>query len=76
MSIGHIFQYFQWTSFRFETVVSTRRNNLVVEEISQNKSAFQTQVTYFINQEEKHVSMQHNSILTLMKSKALFSALI
>ena len=76
MSIGHIFQYFQWTSFRFETVVSTRRKNLVVEEISQNKSAFQTLVTYFINQEEKHVSMQHNSILTLMKSKALFSALI
>ena len=76
MSIGHIFQYFQWTSFRFETVVSTRRNNLVVEEISQNKSTFQTLVTYFINQEEKHVSMQHNSILTLMKSKALFSALI
>ena len=76
MSIGHIFHYFQWTSFRFETVVSTRRNNLVVEEISQNKSAFQTLVTYFINPEEKHVSMQHNSILTLMKSKALFSALI
>ena len=76
MSIGHIFQYFQWTSFRFETVVSTRRNNLVVEEISQNKSAFQTLVTYFINQEEKHVSMQHNSILTLTKSTALFSALI
>ena len=46
--------------------------NLVVEEISRNKSVVQTPITYFINQKEKHVSIRCNSILTLMKSDAPF----
>ena len=38
----------------------------------------QTCITYFVTQKKKqqHVSIQHNSILTLMKSGAPFSALI
>ena len=51
---------------------STQPINLVVEEISQNKPVFQIPITYFINQKEKHVSIRHNSILTLMKSDVLF----
>ena len=51
---------------------STQPIKLLVEEISQNKSTVQTPITYFINQKEKHVSIQHNSILTLMKSVAPF----
>ena len=51
---------------------STQTIKLLVEEISQNKSTVQTPITYFINQKEKHVSIQHNSILTLMKSGAPF----
>ena len=47
---------------------STQPINLVVEEISRNKPVVQTPITYFINQNEKHVSIQHNSILILMKS--------
>ena len=46
--------------------------NLLVEEISRNKSTVQTPITYFINQKEKHVSIRHYSILTLMKSRASF----
>ena len=46
--------------------------NLGVEKISQNKSVVQTPITYFINKKEKHVSIRHNSILTLMKSGAPF----
>ena len=60
------------TSFHFEAVFSTQPINLVVEEISQNKFFLQTPIIYFINQKEKHVSIQHNSMLTLMKSGALF----
>ena len=46
--------------------------NLVVEEISQNKPFLQTLIIYFINQTEKHVSIQHYNVLTLMKSGAPF----
>ena len=60
------------TSFHFETLFSTQPINIVVEEISRNKSVVQTTITYFINQKEKHVSFRHNSILTLMKSGAPF----
>ena len=51
---------------------STQPINLVVEEISRNKSAVQTPITYVINQKEKQVSMRHNRILTLMKSGVPF----
>ena len=46
---------------------TTQTNNLTFEEIYQNKPVVQTPITYFINQKEKHVSIRHNSILTLMK---------
>ena len=75
MSIRHIFQYLclvVGTSFHTETLFSTQPFNLVVEEISPNKSAVQTPITYFINQKEKHVSIRHNNILILMKSWAPF----
>ena len=45
---------------------------LIIEEISRNKSVFQTPITYFINQKEKDVPIRHNNILTMMKSGALF----
>ena len=51
---------------------STQPINLITEEISQNKSAVQTTITYFTNQKEKHVSIRHNDILTLMKSGVPF----
>ena len=51
---------------------STQSINLIVEEFSWNKPVAQTPITYFINKKEKHVSIQHNSILTLMKSSAPF----
>ena len=73
MSIQHIFQYYCYvvrTSFHFETLLSTQPINLVVQEISRNKSVVQTPTPYFINQKEKHVSTRHNGILTLMKSGA------
>ena len=67
MSIRLIFQYYYvGTGFHLEPF------DLVVEEIYQNKSAVQTIITYFINQKEKHVSIRHSSVLTLMKSGALF----
>ena len=74
MSIQYIFQYCYviGADVSFETMFSTHPINLVVEEISQNKSVVQTPITYFINQKEKHVSIRHNSILTLMKSGAPF----
>ena len=75
MFIRHIFQYCCYivrSSFHFETLFSAQPINLVVEEISRNKSVVQTPITYFINQKEKHVSIRHNSILTLMKSGAPF----
>ena len=75
MSIRHIFQYycdFVGTSFHFETLIYTQPINLVVEDISRNKSVVQTPITYFLNQKEKHVSVQNTSILTLMKSGAPF----
>ena len=75
MYIRHIFRYYCYvvlSSFHFETLFSTQSINLVVEEISRNKSLVQTPITYFINQKEKYVSIRHNSILTLMKSGAPF----
>ena len=72
MSIRHIFQYYCYVSFHFETLFSTQPINLVVEEISRNKSAIQTPITDSINQKEKHVSIRHDSILTLIKSDAPF----
>ena len=51
---------------------STQPINLVVEEISRNKSAIQTPITGSINQKENHVSIRHNSKLTLIKSDAPF----
>ena len=60
--------------FSFYTgMFSAQPINLVVEEIPRNKSVVETPITYFINQKEKHVSIWHNSILTLMKSGAPFS---
>ena len=59
--------YVAGTSFNFQTLVSTQPINLV-EEVSQNKSVAQTPMTYFIDQKEKHVSIWHNSIVTLTKS--------
>ena len=50
----------------------TQPINLVVEEISQNKSAVQSLIPYFKNQKEKRPSIRHNSTLTLMKSGAPF----
>ena len=73
MSIQHISQYYCYvvrTGFHFETLIYTHRINLVVEEISRNKPIVQTPITYFINKKGKHVSIRHNSILTLMKSGA------
>ena len=61
-----------WDKFHFKTLFSTQPINLVVEEISQNKTVVQTPITCFINQKEKHLFIQHNCILTLMKSGALF----
>ena len=75
MSIRHIFQFnvtFLGQVFTLKRCFLLRPINLVVEEISQNKSVVQTPVTYFINQKEKHVSIRHNSILTLMKSGTPF----
>ena len=75
MSIQYIFQYLCYvvrTCFHFETLFSTRPTNLVVEEISRKKSAVPTPIPYLLNQKEKHVSIQHNSILTVMKSGAPF----
>ena len=63
---------FVWISIHFETLFSTQPVDLVVEDIPRNKSVFQTVITHFINQKEKHVSIRHNSILTLMKSGAPF----
>ena len=60
------------TIFHFEALFSTQPINLAVEEISRNKSFVQTQITFFINQKQKHVSIRHNSILTLMKFAAPF----
>ena len=70
MSIWLILQcwcYVVWTSLHFERLFSTQPISLVVEEISRNRSAVQIPITDFINQKEKHVSIRHNSILTLMK---------
>ena len=75
MPIRHIFQYYCYvvrTGFHFETLFSTELINLVVEKISRNRSVVQTPITYFINQKEKHVSIRHDSMLTLMKSGAPF----
>ena len=75
MSICHILQYYcqvARVSFHFETLFSTQLINLFVEEISRNKFVVQTPITYFINQKEKHVSIRHKSILTMMKSGAKF----
>ena len=44
----------------------------LVEEISRNKSAVQTPITYFIHQKEKRVLIPHSSTLTFMKSEAPF----
>ena len=57
---------------------TTQTNYLTFEEIYQNQPVVQTLITsrtYFINQKEKHVSIRHNSILTLMKL-LLFDLLI
>ena len=51
---------------------STQPIDSVVEEISRIKYVVQTTITYFINQKEKHMSIRHNSTLTLMKSGAPF----
>ena len=61
-----------WINFHFERLFSTQPINLVVEEISRNKPVVQTPVPHFLNQKEKHVSIRHNSLLTLMKSGAPF----
>ena len=75
MSIRQIFQcycYIVGTSFHFEMLFSTEPINLVVEEISWNKTVVQTSLTCFTNQKEKHVSIRHNGILTLIKSGVPF----
>ena len=75
MFIRHIFQYLCYvagTSFHFKTLFSIQPINLVVEEISRNKSSVQTPITDFIYEKEKHVSIQHNSKLTLVISGAPF----
>ena len=56
-----------------KTLFSTQPINLVVEEISRNKSSAQTPITDFIYEKEKHVSIQHNSKLTLTISGTPFS---
>ena len=54
-------------------LIYTQPINLVVGEISGNKSVVQTPITYFINQKERHVSITCLSIIiTLMKSWAPF----
>ena len=53
MLLGEIFTW---------NALSTHPINLVVKNISQNKPVVQTPVTYFINQKEKHVSIQPKSI--------------
>ena len=60
------------TSFHFKTLFSTQPINLVIEEISRNKSAVQTPITYFIHQKEKRLLIPHSSTLTFMKSEAPF----
>ena len=75
MSIRHISQYSCYVvgvCFQFETLFSTQPINSVDEEISRNKPVVQTPIVYFVNQKEKHVSIRHDSILTLMKSGAPF----
>ena len=75
MFIRHIFQYLCYvagTSFHFKTLFSTQPINLVGEEISRNKSSVQTPITNFIYEKEKHVSIQHNSKLTLVIPGAPF----
>ena len=75
MFIRHIFQYLCYvagTSFHFKMLFSIQPINLVVEEISRNKSSVQTPITNFIYEKEKHVSIQHNSKLTLVISGAPF----
>ena len=73
--LSNIFQYYCYVvraSFHFETLFSTRPIKLVVEEINRNKSVALTPITFFIHQKEKHMSIRHNSILTLMKSGVSF----
>ena len=53
MLLGEIFTW---------NALSTHPINLVVKNISQNKPVVQTPVTYFINQKEKHGSIQPKSI--------------
>ena len=48
---------------------------LVVEEISRNKLAVQTRITYFLNQKDKHVAIRYNSILTLIMDDLLLKKL-
>ena len=75
MFIRHIFQYLCYvvgTSFDFKTLFSIQSINLVVEEISQNESSVETPITDFIYEKENHVSIQHNSKLTLMISGTPF----
>ena len=69
---GGCFCYVVRTSFYFETLFSTQPINLVLEEISRNKSVVQTSITCSTNQIEKNVSIRHSSVLTLMKSEAPF----
>ena len=76
MSIQHIFQeycYVVGTSFHFETLYSAQPINLVIEEISRNKPAVQTLITFY---KSKSASIRHNSIITLMKSDASFFRMI
>ena len=58
--------------FHFEMLFSSQPINLVMEEISGNMSVVKTPITYFTNQKEKHVSIWHSSMLTLMKSGGPF----
>ena len=82
MSVRNIFQcycYVVRTSFLFEMLIyNAQPINLVVEEISWNKSVVQTPITHFIYQKENNVFFRHSSMLPLMKSGAEhhFSALI
>ena len=69
---GGCFCYVVRTSFYFETPFSTQPINLVLEEISRNKSVVQASITCSINQIEKNVSIRHSSVLALMKSGAPF----
>ena len=75
MSIRYIFQYWCYgvgIRFHFGMLFSTQPINLVMEEISGNMSVVKTPITYFINQKGKHLSIWHNSMLTLMKSGEAF----